>query len=102
MIGDITLAEPKAIIGFAGARVIKETIREHLPEEFQTAEYLLEHGMVDRIIHRHQLKAELGTLLDLLMNKKRIPDQRTLAAVPQPSEKVMQVVKSQKTLALPL
>ena len=102
MIGDITLAEPKAIIGFAGARVIKETIREHLPDEFQTAEYLMEHGMVDRIVPRHELKAELGTLLDLLMNTKRVQDQRTITSVPQPSEKVLKVVKSQKTLALPL
>ena len=69
MIGDITLAEPRAIIGFAGQRVIKETIRENLPDEFQTAEYLLEHGMIDRIVPRHQLKNELINILDLLMNK---------------------------------
>ena len=82
--------------------MIKETIREHLPDEFQTAEYLMEHGMVDRIVPRHELKAELGTLLDLLMNTKRIQDQRTIASLSQPSEKVLKVVKPQKTLALPL
>jgi acetyl-CoA carboxylase carboxyl transferase subunit beta len=99
MIGDITLAEPKAIIGFAGQRVIKETIREQLPEEFQTAEYLLDHGMVDRIVPRHRLKAELSNVLDLLMNKKKGQDQRTLSVVSAKPEKVL---KSQKALALPL
>jgi acetyl-CoA carboxylase carboxyl transferase subunit beta len=79
--------------------VIKETIREHLPDEFQTAEYLMDHGMVDRIVPRHELRAELGTLLDLLMNTKRIQDQRTITSVPQPSKNVL---KAQKTLALPL
>ena len=52
MLGDITLAEPGAIIGFAGARVIEETIREKLPERFQRAEYLYEHGMVDQVVPR--------------------------------------------------
>jgi acetyl-CoA carboxylase carboxyl transferase subunit beta len=66
MLGDITLAEPGAVIGFAGARVIEETIREKLPEGFQRAEYLRDHGMVDRVIDRRQLRAELGTLLGLL------------------------------------
>ena len=50
MVGDITLAEPGAVIGFAGARVIEETIREKLPEGFQRAEYLLEHGMIDQVV----------------------------------------------------
>ena len=70
MLGDIQLAEPGAVIGFAGARVIQETIREQLPEGFQRAEYLLEHGMVDRVVHRHQLRDELVRLADLLMNRR--------------------------------
>lgn len=67
MLGDITLAEPGATIGFAGARVIKETIRAALPEGFQTAEYLKEHGMVDQVVPRHNLPKTMGTILSLLM-----------------------------------
>ena len=63
MLGDVHLAEPGALIGFAGQRVIQETIREKLPEGFQRAEYLHEHGMVDRVVRRHELKAELAMLL---------------------------------------
>ncbi|MBA3967840.1 MAG: acetyl-CoA carboxylase carboxyl transferase subunit beta, partial [Nitrospirales bacterium] len=63
MLGDIILAEPKALIGFAGPRVIEQTIKEHLPEGFQRAEFLLEHGMVDHIVERKILKATLETLL---------------------------------------
>jgi len=70
MLGDIHLAEPGAVIGFAGARVIQESIREQLPEGFQRAEYLLAHGMVDRVVHRHQLRDELIRLADLLMNRR--------------------------------
>ena len=66
MLGDIAIAEPGAIIGFAGARVIEETIREKLPEGFQRAEYLLEHGMVDMVVHRRQLRDTLIRILDLL------------------------------------
>ena len=66
MLGDLHLAEPKATIGFAGARVIKETVREDLPEGFQTAEYLHEHGMVDAVIPRQQFPAELAKLIGLL------------------------------------
>ncbi|MEN8235992.1 MAG: acetyl-CoA carboxylase, carboxyltransferase subunit beta [Pseudomonadota bacterium] len=66
MLGDITLAEPGAMIGFAGPRVIKETIGTQLPPNFQTAEYLLEHGMVDRVVARADLKNTLGVLLKLL------------------------------------
>lgn len=73
MLGDITLAEPGAVIGFAGARVIEETIREKLPEGFQRAEYLLEHGMVDRIVPRRQLKREIAALLHLLMHPETSP-----------------------------
>ena len=63
MLGDITLAEPGAVIGFAGARVIEETIREKLPEGFQRAEYLLDHGMVDMVVPRAELRATLGRIL---------------------------------------
>ena len=64
MLGDVNLAEPGALIGFAGPRVIKETIRQDLPEGFQTAEFLDENGMVDRIVPRHELKSIVSTLLD--------------------------------------
>jgi acetyl-CoA carboxylase carboxyl transferase subunit beta len=65
-IGDIAIAEPGAIVGFAGARVIEETIREKLPEGFQRAEYLLEHGMVDMVVKRGDLAATLARILKLL------------------------------------
>ena len=66
MVGDITLAEPGAIVGFAGARVIEETIREKLPEGFQRAEYLFDHGMIDLVVPRRELRATIGRLLGLL------------------------------------
>ena len=66
MLGDIHIAEPDALIGFAGQRVIQETIREQLPEGFQRAEYLHRHGMVDMVVHRKDLKATLAKLLDYL------------------------------------
>lgn len=64
MLGDITIAEPGCIIGFAGARVIEEIIRQKLPEGFQKAEYLLGHGMIDMVVHRHHLKERVFQLLD--------------------------------------
>jgi acetyl-CoA carboxylase carboxyl transferase subunit beta len=69
MLGDIHVAEPGAVIGFAGARVIEATIREKLPVGFQRAEYLLDHGMVDMVVHRHRLTATLARLLDLLRHR---------------------------------
>jgi acetyl-CoA carboxylase carboxyl transferase subunit beta len=66
MLGDIHIAEPGALIGFAGPRVIEQTIREKLPEGFQRAEYLAAHGMVDMVVHRHQLRATLSQLCRLL------------------------------------
>ena len=71
MLGDITIAEPGAVIGFAGARVIEETIREKLPEGFQRSEYLLEHGMVDMVVRRHDLPATLARLISLLCEPVR-------------------------------
>src|SRR5215813_787540 len=70
MVGDITLAEPRAVIGFAGARVIEETIHEKLPDGFQRAEYLLEHGMVDQAVPRGELRATLGRILGLLRDRQ--------------------------------
>ena len=78
MVGDITLAEPGAVIGFAGARVIEETIHEKLPDGFQRAEYLLDHGMVDQVVPRAELHATLGRILGLLRNP-----QPPAAVVPQ-------------------
>ncbi len=67
MLGDVNIAEPKALIGFAGPRVIEETIRQELPEGFQRAEFLLEHGMVDRIVDRRELKLTVSRLLQHMM-----------------------------------
>ena len=66
MLGDVQIAEPGALIGFAGARVIEQTIREKLPEGFQRAEYLLEHGIIDMVVRRHELKDRLALLIDYL------------------------------------
>jgi acetyl-CoA carboxylase carboxyl transferase subunit beta len=68
MLGDLNIAEPNALIGFAGPRVIKETIKKDLPEGFQTSEFVLEHGFLDKIIHRKDLKESLGNILKLLNN----------------------------------
>ena len=68
MLGDIHIAEPGAIIGFAGKRVIQETIRESLPEDFQSAESLLEHGMIDMVVDRHNLKEKISGILSILMD----------------------------------
>ncbi len=77
MVGDITLAEPGAVIGFAGARVIEETIREKLPEGFQRAEYLRDHGMVDLVVPRAELNATLGRILGLLRERQRTTETAT-------------------------
>ena len=69
MLGDVQIAEPNALICFAGPRVIEQTIREKLPEGFQRAEYLLDHGMLDRVTHRKALREELVTILRMLMNQ---------------------------------
>lgn len=62
--GDVTIAEPKAMIGFAGARTIKNTIRLELPDGFQTSEFLLKHGFVDRVVHRRDIRTEVSRLID--------------------------------------
>lgn len=63
-LGDVMLAEPKALIGFAGPRVVAATVNEKLPEGFQTSEFLLEHGFLDRIVHRHDLRSEIARIID--------------------------------------
>ena len=68
MLGDIAIAEPGAVIGFAGARVIEDTIREKLPEGFQRSEHLLEHGMIDMVVRRHDLRDTLSRVISLLRN----------------------------------
>lgn len=72
MMGDVTFAEPGALIGFAGPRVIKETIGRDLPEGFQTAEFLLEKGFIDIIVHRKNLKAELSRMINFIMEDKAV------------------------------
>jgi acetyl-CoA carboxylase carboxyl transferase subunit beta len=79
MLGDVQLAEPGARIGFSGQRVIEQTIREKLPEGFQRAEFLLDHGIVDIVVHRHDMRATLSSLAHMLMKKPR-PRSRALAA----------------------
>jgi acetyl-CoA carboxylase carboxyl transferase subunit beta len=68
MLGDVILAEPEALIGFAGPRVIEQTIREVLPDGFQRSEFLLEHGMVDQIVDRRDLRQRMADLLSLLID----------------------------------
>jgi acetyl-CoA carboxylase carboxyl transferase subunit beta len=70
MLGDIHVAEPGAVIGFAGQRVIEETIREKLPEGFQRAEYLLDHGIVDLVIPRKEMREQLSRLIGLLTKRQ--------------------------------
>jgi acetyl-CoA carboxylase carboxyl transferase subunit beta len=82
MVGDITLAEPGAVVGFAGARVIEETIREKLPDGFQRAEYLYEHGMVDLVVPRAQLHETIGRILGLLRNPRPAAEPIRLPARP--------------------
>jgi len=64
MLGDVIIAEPRALIGFAGPRVIRQTIRQELPEGFQTSEFLLAAGFVDRIVHRANLRSEISRFID--------------------------------------
>ncbi|OIP83574.1 MAG: acetyl-CoA carboxylase subunit beta [Rhodobacterales bacterium CG2_30_65_12] len=95
MLGDVHIAEPNALICFAGPRVIEQTIREKLPEGFQRAEYLLDHGMLDRVTHRKKLKDELVTILRMLMKQTPAvkgalpaPEDTAELAAPKPDEAV--------------
>jgi acetyl-CoA carboxylase carboxyl transferase subunit beta len=83
MLGDVHLAEPGALVGFAGPRVIEQTIREKLPEGFQRAEYLKEHGMVDMVVHRHELRATLANLCRLLT---KAPAKEPAETLPVPAD----------------
>ncbi|MDB5547800.1 MAG: acetyl-CoA carboxylase carboxyltransferase subunit beta, partial [Tardiphaga sp.] len=89
MLGDVQIAEPGALIGFAGARVIEQTIREKLPEGFQRAEYLKEHGMIDMVVHRHDLRPTLARLCRLLTKSPAIETvatpRATLEAIANPA-----------------
>jgi acetyl-CoA carboxylase carboxyl transferase subunit beta len=72
MLGDINIAEPKALIGFAGPRVIQQTVRETLPEGFQRSEFLLEHGALDMIVDRRELRDRIGAMLRLMSGKEPV------------------------------
>ena len=80
MLGDIHIAEPGARIGFAGARIIEQTIREKLPKGFQRSEYLYEHGMIDMVVHRHNLRATIGSLAGILTRSEAVDELARSAA----------------------
>jgi acetyl-CoA carboxylase carboxyl transferase subunit beta len=84
MLGDVQIAEPGALIGFAGARVIEQTIREKLPEGFQRAEYLKDHGMVDMVVHRHDLRPTLARLCRLLTRSPAVEAASQPKSLPAP------------------
>ncbi|HEY6992494.1 MAG TPA: acetyl-CoA carboxylase, carboxyltransferase subunit beta, partial [Xanthobacteraceae bacterium] len=81
MLGDVHIAEPGALIGFAGPRVIEQTIREKLPDGFQRAEYLREHGMIDMVIHRRHLRSTVANLCRLLTKTQALPENLPVAAL---------------------
>jgi acetyl-CoA carboxylase carboxyl transferase subunit beta len=85
MLGDVQIAEPGALIGFAGPRVIEQTIREKLPEGFQKSEYLRDHGMVDMVLHRHELRATISRLCRLLTKAPEAPVQPRLPVAAAPA-----------------
>ena len=80
MLGDINLAEPEALIGFAGPRVIEQTVRETLPEGFQRSEFLVAHGAIDQICDRRELRDRLADLLALLMRQSKPQDSELVTA----------------------
>ena len=91
MLGDIILAEPGALIGFAGPRVIEQTIGQKLPEGFQRSEFLLEHGFVDKIVTRDKQKDTLGLLLKLHNKEAKQLSSASLMTEPKPIRKIMQM-----------
>lgn len=95
MLGDVQIAEPNALIGFAGARVIEQTIGEKLPEGFQRAEYLLDHGMLDRVTKRTELKDELVTIIRLLMKQPSPVKGDLPAPSPEPTQEADQKVETE-------
>ena len=95
MLGDIIIAEPKATIGFAGARVIQQTIGESLPENFQTSEYVLEHGGIDLVVPRKDLRDTVGKLLSILLKKKEteiITQDANLNIIEEPIQKTSKAI----------
>jgi acetyl-CoA carboxylase carboxyl transferase subunit beta len=86
MLGDVQIAEPGALIGFAGARVIEQTIREKLPEGFQRAEYLRDHGMVDMVVHRHDLRPTLARLCRILTRSPAVEHVKPAPQLPPPAK----------------
>jgi acetyl-CoA carboxylase carboxyl transferase subunit beta len=102
MLGDLNIAEPKALVGFAGPRVIEQTVREKLPEGFQRAEFLLEHGQVDMIVSRLEMRERLHSILSMFMHRFAEPvveEELTVEAVDTSEEQVelsdeQQAVKS--------
>jgi len=95
MLGDVQIAEPGALIGFAGARVIEQTIREKLPEGFQRAEYLRDHGMVDMVVHRHEMRPTLARLCRLLTKS---PALETASKPVDPVTDPVQIVSAPESL----
>lgn len=87
MLGDLNVAEPNALIGFAGPRVVKETIGKDLPEGFQTAEFVMEHGFLDFIVHRHKLKSEIVRTLSMLTQKSPKKEKKTVEQKASKSKK---------------
>jgi acetyl-CoA carboxylase carboxyl transferase subunit beta len=84
MLGDVHIAEPGALICFAGPRVIEQTIREKLPKGFQRSEYLYEHGMVDMVVHRHNLRSTIGSLIGIL-TQAAAPEIAATTPAPKPA-----------------
>ncbi|MDF1587256.1 acetyl-CoA carboxylase, carboxyltransferase subunit beta [Marinimicrococcus flavescens] len=96
MVGDVHIAEPGAVIGFAGARVIEQTIREKLPQGFQRAEYLRDHGMVDMVVHRFEMRATLARLLGLLLRPVPVVEETAVIDPPAEAEAVEETVPAEK------
>ena len=95
MLGDLNIAEPNALIGFAGPRVIEQTVRETLPEGFQRSEFLLEHGTVDMIVHRHEMRDRVGSVLRKLTHNVAMP----VSTIPPDEADVAEPIVEEATLA---
>ena len=98
-LGDVIIAEPKALIGFAGRRVIKETTRADLPDGFQTAEFLLERGLIDQIVHRHEMRDKLITLIGHLGHALHGKSKSEKAVKPQAKKRTAQTRSTKKTVS---
>lgn len=95
MLGDVIIAEPKALIGFAGPRVIEQTVGEKLPEGFQRSEFLIEKGAIDRIISRQDLRQEIADLLCMLTHKPRPSNMAEVDAIPSPKPVPEEAIKEE-------